>query len=105
MAARTPDTVAQPLDGAALDDLPPREKGRRPRAHLRIERRSCRPLDLDNFAGGCKALIDCLREAQIIDDDDPESVEITFTQTRVKTRAEEGTALSVSWAPVTVEAL
>ncbi len=97
MASRTPHAVAEPPHGAALEHLPPDQAGHRLRAHLRIERRACRPLDTDNFAGGCKALIDCLRETQLIADDDPESLEVTFAQTRVRTRAEEGTRLSLSW--------
>lgn len=97
MASRTPHAVAEPPPGAALEHLPPGEAGSRQRTHLRIERRACRPLDTDNFAGGCKALIDCLRAAELIAEDDPANLEVTFAQVKVKTRAEEGTELSLSW--------
>lgn len=96
MATRTPHAVAEHPDGAALEHLPPGEAAGRPRAHLRIDRRACRLLDIDNFAGGCKALIDALKEAQLIPDDDPASLEVSFVQTRVRTRKEEGTHLTLT---------
>lgn len=96
MAARTPHALAEHPDGAALEPLPPGEAGGGARAHLRIERRACRLLDIDNFAGGCKALIDALKEARLIADDDPASLEVTFVQTRVRTRKDEGTHLTLS---------
>lgn len=98
MAARTPHPVAEPPQRQALEPLPEKQAGDGPRAHLRIERRACRLLDLDNFAGGCKALIDCLKEAGFLADDDPGSVEITFAQVRVRTRKEEGTAIHLALA-------
>lgn len=99
MAPRTPHAVAEPPHGPALDALPPGQEGGRPRVGLRIDRHACRLLDADNFAGGCKALIDALRTAQLIPDDDPESLEVTFAQTRVRTRAEEGTRLTITVPP------
>lgn len=96
MAARTPHAVAEHPDGAALEHLPPGEAGGGARAHLRIDRRACRLLDIDNFAGGCKALIDALKEARLIPDDDPGSLEVSFIQTRVWTRKEEGTHLTLT---------
>lgn len=95
MAARTPHPKPEHAQRQALEPLPPPQKESRPRAHLRIERRACRLLDADNFAGGCKALIDCLRTAELIQDDDLQSLETTFIQTRVTTKAEEGTALEI----------
>lgn len=93
MATQTPHSQSQPSERQALEQLPEKQKGNGPCAHLRIERRACRLLDLDNYAGGCKALIDCLKEAGFLTDDDPGSVEITFAQVRVQTRKEEGTAI------------
>lgn len=98
MATRTPHTQLKPPERQALEQLPAEQAGNGPRAHLRIERRACRLLDLDNFAGGCKALIDCLKEAGFLADDDPGSVEITFAQVKVATRKEEGTAIHLSLA-------
>lgn len=65
------------------------------RTTLVITRLSCSLLDADNFAGGCKPLIDQLRYAKLIEDDDPETVEILFRQTKVKTKAEERTEVEI----------
>lgn len=53
-------------------------------------------LDADNFAGGCKPLIDQLRYARLIVDDDPSSVEITFRQEKVQTKAAEMTTVEIT---------
>jgi hypothetical protein len=55
-----------------------------------------RLLDADNYAGGCKPLIDQLRYAKLIEDDDPETIEILFRQTKVKTKAEEMTQVEIT---------
>jgi hypothetical protein len=49
----------------------------------RITRYAPRPLDADNFAGGCKPLIDQLRYASLLPDDDPASVELQFRQVTI----------------------
>jgi Holliday junction resolvase RusA-like endonuclease len=55
-----------------------------PQHKLVITRFAPRPLDIDNFAGGCKALIDCIKQEQLIPDDDPASVSIEFRQEKCK---------------------
>ena len=65
------------------------------RVTLVITRSAVSLLDADNFAGGCKPLIDQLRYAKLIEDDDPETVEILFRQTKVKTKAEERTEVEI----------
>ena len=45
-----------------------------------ITRRGSRLLDVDNMAGGCKPVVDQLRYAGLIPNDDPASVEIIFRQ-------------------------
>lgn len=65
------------------------------RITVSINRRSTRTLDLDNFAGGCKPLIDQLRYAQLIPDDDPASVEIIFTQEKVAHQNQQGTSVKI----------
>ena len=62
---------------------------------LLITRRAVSLLDADNFAGGCKPLIDQLRYAKLIRDDDPGSVEIIFRQKKVATKKEEGTEVEI----------
>lgn len=95
MATRASHAVTQRAHRHALDRLSQAQKTSSQRTHLRIERRAVRLLDADNFAGGCKALIDCLRQASLIPDDDPASLEVTFTQTRVPHRREEGTQIEI----------
>jgi hypothetical protein len=69
---------------------------RNPKYHLAITRFSTKTLDVDNLAGGCKPLIDQIRYAHLIPDDNPESVEITFSQIKVKTQAEQRTEVSIT---------
>lgn len=95
MASKTPHPEPKRTDGRALVGLPSAEAGNRQSHRVRIERRSVAPLDADNFAGGCKALIDCLRQSGIIEDDDPESLEVTFAQVRVRHKREEGTLIEI----------
>ena len=87
-----PKSLARP----ALDPPPERKETRPPRTALIITRYACRLLDADNYAGGCKPLIDQLRYAHLIEDDDPETIEILFRQTKVKTKAEEMTQVEIT---------
>jgi hypothetical protein len=76
---------------------PPKGESPRPaRTTLVITRSACALLDADNFAGGCKPLIDQLRYAKLIDDDDPETVEILFRQEKVRTKAAEMTTIEIT---------
>jgi hypothetical protein len=94
--AGIPHAKPQPAPRPALDDTPKGESPRPPRTRLRIERKSIRLLDADNFAGGCKPLIDQLRYAKLIEDDDPETIEILFVQSKVKTKKEEMTHIEIT---------
>jgi len=85
----------QPAARPALDPPPKGEKTRTPRTSLIITRNAVRLLDADNYAGGCKPLIDQLRYAKLIEDDDPETIEITFRQVKVKTKAQEMTTIEI----------
>ena len=71
------------------------KKDSKKRSFVRITRFSCRPLDCDNYAGGCKPLIDQLRYAKLIKDDDPESVQIEFIQVKVAHKTEERTEIEI----------
>ncbi len=86
----------QPAARPALDPPPKGEKTRTPRTALIITRHAVRLLDADNYAGGCKPLIDQLRYAHLIEDDDPETIEITFRQAKCKTKAEEKTTIQIT---------
>ena len=54
-----------------------------------------RLLDPDNFAGGCKYLIDGLRYSQLLHDDTQEQVSLTFQQVKVQTKQEEETLIEI----------
>lgn len=69
-----------------------------PQYTLSITRFSTKTLDVDNLAGGCKPLIDQIRYAHLIPDDNPESVSITFSQIKVKTQAEQRTEIRITKA-------
>lgn len=91
---RLPNTELESAAGATLDGSPQGEGKGPGRIVVRITRRAARPLDADNYAGGCKPLIDQLRYAALIPDDDPESVEIVFRQERVK-KKDEGVVVEI----------
>jgi hypothetical protein len=90
-----PDPIAESTPRETLEPSPQRKEKGRSRAIVCITRRSCHVLDLDNFAGGCKPLIDQLRYAKLIPNDDPESIELQFVQEKVKTRLEEETIIDI----------
>ena len=91
-----PNTFAQQALKQTLDALREREEARSRRTRIRITRYSCRPLDCDNYAGGCKPIIDQLRYAKLIKDDSPEDIEVEFKQVKVKTKTQERTEIEIS---------
>jgi hypothetical protein len=95
LAAALPHPVPKSHDGATLVEDSSDEEECSDRVVLRITRRACVLLDFDNGAGGCKALIDALRYAEVVVDDDPQSIDFQFRQERVATRAEEGTLIEI----------
>ena len=90
-----PNSIAEPTPRQTLEPPPQRKEKGRSRTIVCITRRSCHVLDLDNFAGGCKPLIDQLRYAQLIPNDDPQSIELQFVQEKVETRLEEETIIDI----------
>lgn len=54
-----------------------------------------RPLDPDNFAGGCKDLLDGLRHAQLISGDEPWRIVFETEQRKVSTFKEERTVIEI----------
>ena len=57
----------------------------------------CRPLDPDNFAGGCKDLLDGLRHAGLIPNDRPQDIIFETEQVKVGTRGEERTQIVLEY--------
>ena len=54
-----------------------------------------RPLDPDNFAGGCKDLLDGLRHAQIIPGDEPWRIKLEAEQVKVSSYKQEKTVIEI----------
>lgn len=76
-------------------------------AYVRIERVTVSLLDEDNFKGGAKGLLDCLKAAfpTIILDDAPGYLVADYVQTRCASKCEQGTWVEVvpefpQWAEV-----
>ncbi len=55
-----------------------------PKHRVTITRYAPRKLDHDNFVGGCKHLVDHMKNAHLIPQDDPKSVLITYNQEIVR---------------------
>ena len=66
------------------------------RHRIRIISKRVRICDPDNLVGGQKHLIDALRLAEIIPDDDPKSVILQVSQKKVNSWAKEETWVEVS---------
>lgn len=96
MSSGLPHAKPQPTPRQALVNSCEGEDPRKARTTLIITRSAVSLLDADNYAGGCKPLIDQLRYAKLIADDDPETVEILFRQVKVKTKAEEMTQVEIT---------
>ncbi len=58
-----------------------------------------RPLDPDNFAGGCKDLLDALRHSSLIHGDEWWRIDFQTRQEKVGTYAEEKTVIEVETPP------
>lgn len=95
--ARLPNPVTKHPAQQTLESLPERKKTGSKITRIRITRYSTRPLDCDNFAGGCKPIIDQLRYAKLITDDSPEDVEIQFSQVKVKTKEKQRTEIEINY--------
>lgn len=66
------------------------------RHKVRIISRRVRLCDPDNLVGGQKHLIDSLRLAEIIPEDDPQAITLEVSQEKVKHYKEEETWIEVS---------
>jgi len=104
-ARRLPDTLTQHAPKRSLVKIPKAKEPSEdctakcnPLYTLSITRYSTKTLDVDNLAGGSKPLIDQIRYSKLIRDDNPESVEITFSQVKVKTQAEQRTEVRITKA-------
>lgn len=79
------------LEGEKGDD-----KGGRTIHRVRIISMRVRVCDPDNLVGGQKHLIDALRLARVIPEDDPESITLQVCQKKVKSYKDEETWVEIS---------
>ena len=66
------------------------------RHRVRIISKRVRICDPDNLVGGVKYLVDSLRAAEIIPEDDPQAITLEVSQEKVKTYKEEETWVEVT---------
>ena len=67
------------------------------RHRVRIISRRVRLCDPDNLIGGCKHLVDSLRHANIIPEDDPEAIKLEVGQEKVASYKNEETWVEVTY--------
>lgn len=91
---RLPHPVTQHDARAQLLDSNKAQKAGKGRFRVSIERCGTRLLDIDNAVGGAKPLLDQMRYAGLIPDDNPGCIELQFTQRKVK-RAEIETVVTI----------
>jgi hypothetical protein len=92
-----PNPVSEPYPLERVESSVLGETKSRPRVVVRIERRSTRLLDPDNLYGSVKPLVDCIRAAKLIADDDSLSISLVVTQSKVKTRKEHETIVELDY--------
>ena len=67
-----------------------------PRHRVRVVSRRVRLCDPDNLVGGVKHLLDALRLARIIPEDNPEEIRLEVSQEKVRSYAKEETWVEVT---------
>ena len=72
------------------------ESGGAPRHRVRIVSRRVRLCDADNLVGGVKHLVDSLRLAEIIPEDDPQAISLEVGQEKVSSYSKEETWVEVA---------
>jgi hypothetical protein len=95
MAAGLPNPKPQRAAWQALLGIDGLQEESRPSVIVSITRFSTVALDIDNFAGGCKYLIDQLRAAKLIPGDAPAEIEVRFRQLKTQKKNEEGTRIEI----------
>lgn len=91
---RVSDPKPKPVVRKTLPNTDKAQKGSKERIVLRITRYATRLLDEDNLAGA-KLLVDQLRYAGIIPNDDPQCLKIILDQIKVKHKTEERTEVEI----------
>jgi hypothetical protein len=98
MAAGISPPIAKSVALSIMEDRARREASRRPSVNVRIYRLSTGDLDSGNLENSPKALVDCLRDSRVIEDDDQEHITLEVIPVKVKTRKEQGTLVEIEYA-------
>ena len=83
LARWLPHALAECSDGPESLGADRQEKRGPARITVIITRCGTRLLDVDNGAGGCKALLDAIRYEGLIPNDDPDTIRFIFRQRKV----------------------
>src|SRR5262245_48860564 len=96
--AQLQNPIQQQIRVQPLEQVLQREAESHVRPYLSITSFAIRLTDEDNLKGGCKALIDCLKKLNLIDDDDPKSLKLEVIQKKVAHISEERTEVKITYA-------
>jgi Holliday junction resolvase RusA-like endonuclease len=91
---RVSDAKPKPVARKTLQNTNKAQERSKERIVLRVTRYATRLLDEDNLAGA-KLLVDQLRYAGIIPNDDPQCLKIILDQIKVKHKTEERTEIEI----------
>lgn len=91
------DSESERLQGSSLGKTSQGTQKSFQRTRVCITAFTVRPRDQDNLAGGCKALIDVMKNVNLILDDDPYSMELTVKQRHVDHFNQEKTLLTIEY--------
>ena len=95
--ARLQDAKSQCYEKAALGATVQGKAKSLSRVTVRFIGYRSRPLDPDNFAAGCKDLLDGLRHAFLISGDEPWNINFETRQEKVSHRSEEKTVIELEY--------
>lgn len=95
LVAGIPHAEPQCLTSRPLPPAHENEAGGNASISLVITLHRSRLLDADNAAGSCKPIIDSLRYARIIPEDNPQAIKLEVRQVKVKAK-NEGTEIQVT---------
>jgi hypothetical protein len=91
------DSEPEPHDPPALGRAVKGKEEGLDRVVVRFKGYRVRPLDPDNFAAGCKGLLDGLRHAHLIKGDESWRIIFQAEQERVQTFGEERTEITIDY--------
>lgn len=98
MATALSAGIPKRVQMAILEDGLQRKTKSRPRVAVVITRISTGQLDSDNLQGSVKAILDCLRNCGLIEDDDEESISLEVRPVKAPSRKEQGTLIEITYS-------